>query len=67
MNNPNQVLSKDMIFDRVWGMDNDSFSNNLEAYLSFIRKKLRIIESGVTIKSLRNMGYRMEYADEGTE
>lgn len=67
MNNPNQLLSKDMIFDRVWGMDSDSFSNNLEAYLSFVRKKLRLLESGVTIKSLRNMGYRMEYADERTE
>ena len=40
MNNPNQVLSKEMIYDKVWGLDNDSISNNLEAYLSFIRKKL---------------------------
>ena len=67
MNNPNQVLSKDMIFDRVWGMENDSLSNNLEAYLSFVRKKLKIIESGVTIKVVRNMGYRMEFNDEGAE
>ena len=40
MNNPNQVLSKEMIYDKVWGLDNDSISNNLEAYVSFIRKKL---------------------------
>ena len=33
MNNPNQVLSKEMIYDKVWGIDNDSISNNLEAYL----------------------------------
>ncbi len=67
MNNPNQVLSKEMIYDKVWGMDNDSISNNLEAYLSFIRKKLKNINSNVSIKSLRNIGYKMEYSDEGTK
>ncbi|MBR6949994.1 MAG: response regulator transcription factor [Bacilli bacterium] len=67
MNNPSQVLSKEMIYDKVWGMDNDSISNNLEAYLSFIRKKLKNINSNVSIKSLRNIGYKMEYNDEGTK
>ena len=64
MNNPNQILSKEMIYDKVWGLENDSISNNLEAYLSFIRKKLKIINSKVQIKSLRNLGYKMEYKDE---
>ena len=64
MNNPNQVLSKEMIYDKVWGLENDSISNNLEAYLSFIRKKLKIIDSKVQIKSLRNIGYKMEYDNE---
>lgn len=66
MNNPNQVLSKEMIYDKVWGLDNDSISNNLEAYLSFIRKKLKLINSNVQIKALRNLGYKMEYKDERT-
>ena len=64
MNNPNQVLSKDMIYDKVWGIENDSISNNLEAYLSFIRKKLKLIDSNVSIKAVRNLGYKMEYNDE---
>ena len=67
MNNPNQILSKEMIYDKVWGLENDSISNNLEAYLSFIRKKLKLINSNVEIKSLRNLGYKMEYKDEGTK
>lgn len=67
MMNPNQVLSKEMIFDRVWGMDNDTLSNNLEAYLSFVRKKLKIVDADITIKSLRNMGYKMEMVNEGTK
>ena len=64
MRNPEQVLSKEMIYDKVWGMDNESFSNNLEAYLSFIRKKLKLIDSKVNIKSLRNLGYKMVIVDE---
>ena len=64
MRNPEQVLSKEMIYDKVWGMDNESFSNNLEAYLSFIRKKLKVIDSKVNIKSLRNLGYKMVIKDE---
>ncbi|SEP65706.1 DNA-binding response regulator, OmpR family, contains REC and winged-helix (wHTH) domain [Lachnospiraceae bacterium NE2001] len=67
MMNHSQVLSKEMIFDRVWGMDSDTLSNNLEAYLSFVRKKLKAVDANVTIKSLRNMGYRMETLDEGTK
>ncbi len=64
MRNPEQVLSKEMIYDKVWGMDNESFSNNLEAYLSFIRRKLKLIDSKVNIKSLRNLGYKMVIKDE---
>ena len=50
LSNPNQIISKEQIYDKVWGIDNDSFSNNLEAFLSFIRKKLKIIGSSVNIK-----------------
>lgn len=60
ISNPNQILSKDMIYDKVWGYDNEIESNNLEAYLSFIRRKLKAIGSAVNIKAVRGMGYRME-------
>ncbi len=63
MSNADRILSKEMIYDRVWGMDSEAVSNNLEAYMSFVRKKLKIIGSGVTIKTVRNMGYRLECED----
>ena len=63
INNPNQVLSKEQIYDRVWEVENEIESNNLEAYLSFIRRKLRVIESKVVIKSVRGMGYKIEYGN----
>lgn len=60
MNNPNQILSKDQIYDKVWCIDRDTESNNLEVYLSFIRKKLKAIDSSVNIKASRGLGYRVE-------
>lgn len=64
MKNPNQILSKDQIYDKVWGMENEIESNNLEAYLSFIRKKLKAIGTNVNVKSVRGLGYRLEGENE---
>ncbi len=60
INNKEQIISKEQIYDKVWGMDADFESNNLEAYLSFLRKKIKIIGSKVNIKAVRNLGYKME-------
>lgn len=60
MNNSNQIISKEQIYDKIWGIDNYFESNNLEVYLSFVRKKLKIIDSDVTIKAIRGMGYKLE-------
>ena len=67
MSNPGQILSKEQIYNKVWGMDNEIESNNLEAYLSFVRKKLRAIGSAVNIRAARGLGYRMEVKDETAE
>lgn len=64
LNNPNQILNKDQIFNKVWGYDSDSEMNTLEAYISFVRKKLILINSDVRIKTIRNSGYKMEGIDE---
>ncbi len=64
INNPNQILSKEQIYDRIWGFENEIESNNLEAYLSFIRRKLKAIDSKTNIKAVRGMGYRLEFNDE---
>ena len=60
MNNKEQIIAKEQIYDKVWGIDTDYESNNLEAYLSFLRKKIKIIGSRVNIKAVRNLGYKME-------
>lgn len=58
--NPNQVISKEQIYEKIWGLENESKSNNLEAYISFIRKKLKSIGSEVQIKAIRGLGYKLE-------
>ena len=65
--NPEQILSREQIYDKVWGMENEIESNNLEAYLSFIRKKLKAIDSKVNIKSSRGLGYKLEFNNEKTK
>lgn len=64
MNNPKQVLSKEQIYDKIWGIGNETESNNLEAFLSFIRRKLKAIDSSVNIKAVRGLGYKLEDANE---
>ena len=59
MKNPDRILSREIIYDRIWGMESDASSHNLEAYMSFVRKKLKLIGSNVSIKTVRNMGYKL--------
>ena len=60
LGNPTQVLSKDTIISKVWGLDSDITENNVEAYMSFLRKKLYFIGSKVNISSKRMLGYYLE-------
>ena len=54
------ITPKEMIIDKLWGYDNDAVDNNVEVYISFLRKKLKFLQSGVTIKTTRGLGYSME-------
>ena len=58
--NQNQVLSKEGLIERIWGFENESEYNNVEVYITFIRRKLKLIESKVNIKAVRGIGYRLE-------
>lgn len=60
LSNPLQVISKDTIISKVWGLDCDITENNVEAYMSFLRKKLFYIGSKVTIMTKRLLGYYLE-------
>ena len=59
LSNPTQVLSKEQLLAKVWGVESTAVDNNVEAYISFLRKKFRFVGSHVTIESLRKTGYRL--------
>ena len=62
--NKNQILSRENLLERIWGYDTDSEYNNVEVYITFIRRKLKLIESKVNIKAVRGIGYKLEVKDD---
>ena len=58
--NGNRIISKETLIEKVWGYESDAEYNNVEVYISFLRKKLLHISSGVVIKTVRGVGYCLE-------
>ena len=59
MEYPDFVSSKEDLILKGWGLDSDFESNNLEVYMSFIRKKLQHLDSGFNIEAVRGVGYKL--------
>lgn len=64
MINPNQVISKETLIAKVWGVESSAEDNNVEAYISFLRKKLKFVGSHAVIETLRKAGYRLGVAED---
>ena len=60
MASPRAVIPKEDIISRVWGLESDAEDNNVEVYISFLRKKLVFLDSSVTIQTMRKVGYHLE-------
>lgn len=54
-----KIVPKEELIVKVWGSESDVEENNVEAYISFLRKKLRYLSSGVQIFTVRKAGYRL--------
>lgn len=63
LTDPQVTVTKDALISAVWGMDSEATDNNVEAYISFLRKKLRFLGSKVGIKNLQRIGYRLEVTE----
>jgi len=59
MTNRNQIVSKDTLIAKVWGVESTAVDNNVEAYISFLRKKLKHLVASVQIETVRGVGYRL--------
>lgn len=60
ISNPHQILPKERIIEKIWGYESDVEYNNIEVYISFLRKKLTAISAPVQIKTARGIGYSLE-------
>ncbi|PYE44273.1 response regulator transcription factor [Paenibacillus barcinonensis] len=54
------ITSKEQIIEKLWGFDSDVEYNNVEVYISFLRKKLTFLNSAVRINTIRGVGYVLE-------
>lgn len=60
LQHPQLSISKEELIVSVWGSDSDAGENNVEVYISFLRKKLHFLGSRVQIVTMRRIGYRIE-------
>lgn len=65
MINGKNILSKETIINKIWGYDSEAGDNNVEAYISFLRRKLTHLRSNVSISVIRKAGYYLEVKDAG--
>ena len=49
-----------MLANKIWGYNSETEYNNVEVYVSFLRKKLKLLKSKVKIKAVRGIGYKLE-------
>ncbi|WOO86386.1 response regulator transcription factor [Mollicutes bacterium LVI A0039] len=56
-------ISKEQIIDRIWGIDEDVSENQVEVYISYLRKKLKLLDANIAIKTQRQVGYFLEVTD----
>lgn len=58
--NQNQVLEKEQIATKIWGYESDAEYNNVEVYVSFLRRKFNYLHVNVKIRAVRGVGYILE-------
>lgn len=58
---PNFVVTKDELIIKLWGYDSEAEYNNIEVYISFLRKKLLFLGAKTEISTVRGAGYKLDY------
>ena len=54
------VVPRDIILDRIWGLESEVSSNNIDSYVKLIRKKLELGDGKTMIHTIRGVGYKLE-------
>ena len=59
LRNPRQVLTRSIIFERVWGYDFGPSSNSLDVYIGYLRRKTEDLGATRLIHTVRGVGYAL--------
>ena len=59
LRNAGQIISREQIIEKIWGYDTDAEYNNVEVYISFLRKKMTFLKTLVSIQTVRKLGYKL--------
>ena len=62
LSTPRSIISKEELIHKVWGYASSTSDNNVEAYISFLRKKLNFLKSRVSIIAIKKQGYKLDTA-----
>ena len=60
MRNPEQLLVREVLITKVWGAESEVSDGNLDNYISFLRRRLKGLESRAKLRTLHAAGYRLE-------
>ena len=66
MLNKNKILERDNLITRIWGFDEETDYNNLDVYISFLRKKLKYVDAEARIVTKKGVGYSLEGPEQRT-
>ncbi|HWR39266.1 MAG TPA: response regulator transcription factor [Patescibacteria group bacterium] len=58
--NRERILTKEQIFDRLWGMEADTATGIVDVYIHFLRKKLETVQSARMVQTIRGVGYMLK-------
>lgn len=58
--NKEQIVEKEVLTNKIWGYDSDAEYNSVEVYISFLRKKIDLLNSNVRISTIRGIEYKLE-------
>ncbi len=60
MKNPDMTITKDLLLELIWGLESEASDNNVEAYISLLRKKMKYLGTKLIIRNYQKLGYRLE-------
>ncbi len=63
--NASQVLPRELLLSKVWGIESDVEMGNLDNYIHFLRRRLKTVDSSLSIQTIRGIGFSMEERGKG--